>query len=60
MTKTEAQALRSFKHYCSCGGFAHQMNGRPANQPHMTWCPQYHEYAEWYEALHSEDEKPNV
>jgi hypothetical protein len=38
----------TFEHYCTCGGFAWQMNGRPEAQPHMTWCPQYDEYAEWF------------
>lgn len=56
MTRTEAENLKSFQHYCTCGGYAHSMNGRPAKQPHMTWCPQFNEYAEWYSALHSEEE----
>lgn len=55
MTKDEAQKLTSFKHYCNCGGYAFSMNGRPAKQPHTTWCPQYAEYAEWYAALHGEE-----
>lgn len=38
----------TFKHYCNCGGYAWPMNGRPQAQPHMTWCPQYHEYAAWF------------
>lgn len=37
----------SFKNYCTCGGYAWDRNGRPKEQPHMTWCPQYKEYAEW-------------
>jgi hypothetical protein len=48
----EAQALRSFKHYCQCGGYAWSMNGRPEQQPHMDWCPQHDEYREWWTALH--------
>jgi len=55
MTKDEAVALKTFKNYCSCGGYAIHMNGRPESQPHMPWCPQYEEYAEWYRAIHSED-----
>ncbi len=39
----------SFKNYCTCGGHAWQMNGRPQSQPHMDWCPQREEYAEWWE-----------
>lgn len=38
----------SFKNYCACGGFAWQMNRRPEAQPHMDWCPQREEYAEWF------------
>jgi len=40
----------SFKNYCTCGGYAWQMNGRPEAQPHMEWCPQRQEYAEWWAA----------
>jgi hypothetical protein len=39
----------SFDNYCTCGGYAWQMNGRPEAQPHMSWCPQREEYAAWYE-----------
>jgi hypothetical protein len=53
VTKDEADKLTSFKNLCNCGGYARSMNGRPENQPHMAWCPQYREYAEWYEAKHS-------
>lgn len=55
MTHEEAKNLKTFRHYCNCGGFAWQMNGRPESQPHMPWCPQFHEYAEWYSALHSKE-----
>jgi len=37
-----------FKHFCTCGGYALTVNGRPKEQPHMTWCPQYKEYCAWY------------
>lgn len=37
---------------CNCGGYAWPLNGRPEKQPHMAWCPQAKEYAEWYQALH--------
>lgn len=58
MTHEEAKDLKRFEHYCTCGGYAHSMNGRPASDPHMAWCPQRTEYAEWYAALHaSEKEK---
>ena len=55
MTLEEAKALRSFKNHCTCGGHAHTMNGRPAAQPHMAWCPQLAEYAKWWAALHPEN-----
>jgi len=51
MTYEEAVNLKSFKHYCTCGGFAHQMNGRDPNNPHMSWCPQDEEYREYRAAL---------
>lgn len=54
MTKTEAENLKTFKHYCTCGGFAHQMNGRNPATRHMDWCPQKEEYDEWYKAMHDE------
>jgi hypothetical protein len=41
--------LISFGNYCTCGGYAWQMNGRPEAQPHMAWCPQMEEYAIWFE-----------
>ena len=40
--------MASFKNYCTCGGYAWTMNGRPQAQPHMSWCPQYEEYAKWW------------
>lgn len=51
MTYDEAKNLKSFKHSCQCGGYAWQMNGRPESAPHMDWCPQRAEYAEWWAAL---------
>jgi hypothetical protein len=53
VTYDEAKTLKSFKEYCTCGGHAWQMNGRPEASPHMAWCPQAAEYAEWWKALHS-------
>lgn len=55
MTKIEAENLKTFKHRCNCGGYAWTMNGRPENQPHMSWCPQFHEYRIWYKALNSKN-----
>jgi len=52
MTKEEAKTLATFENECTCGGFAWQMNGRPQEQPHMNWCPQYDEYGDWYQALY--------
>ena len=54
MTKEEAPKMRSFENCCTCGGYAHTINGRPKKQPHRTWCPQYSEYAEWYKAFHKD------
>ena len=54
MTYEEAKNLKSFTHYCTCGGYAHTMNGRDLKQPHMSWCPQFHEYAEWVAALNGD------
>lgn len=54
MTKEEADKLITFQNYCTCGGFAHHMNGRDRRQPHMSWCEQREEYAEWYSAKYGE------
>lgn len=53
MTHDEAINLKRFKNGCTCGGYAWTMNGRDPEQPHMAWCPQIHEYAEWRRALKS-------
>jgi hypothetical protein len=60
MTHEEAINLKSFKHHCTCGGYAHSMNGRDPNQPHMSWCPQVDEYKEWKKALNNEDIYTNM
>lgn len=54
MTHEEAKALKSFKTYCTCGGYARRINGGPAPDPHMKWCPQDQEYREWYAAFNSQ------
>lgn len=59
MTKEEAQALKSFKHRCTCGGYAFHMNGRDPRQPYMSWCPQREEYAEWYKAMYGDVTLPS-
>lgn len=51
MTKDEAKRLKRFDHYCTCGGFAWRMNGRPEADPHMAWCPQKQQYDEWWAAM---------
>lgn len=51
MTRDAALNLRSFKHYCTCGGYAWQLNGRDQESPHTHWCPQYEEYRAWRLAL---------
>ena len=55
MTKEEAKALKVFKNHCTCGACGWRMSGRPERQPHMQWCPQHDEYAEWWQALHEEE-----
>lgn len=55
--KKENEKMTSFKHVCNCGGYAWQLNHRPEKQPHMIWCPQFNEYAEWYKALHEKEVK---
>lgn len=42
---------KSFDNYCTCGGYAHTMNNRNVEQPHMNWCPQFEEYAEYRKYL---------
>lgn len=44
--------LTTFQDYCTCGGFAHSMNGRDPRRPHMSWCPQRDEYNKWYDETH--------
>jgi hypothetical protein len=51
MTREEALALKRFDRACTCGGYALGMNGRHVSQPHMSWCPQFEQYAEWYAAI---------
>lgn len=51
MSPQEAVSLKSFKNLCTCGGFAYSMNGRNPKQPHMDWCPQVVEFAEWRAAM---------
>lgn len=53
VTKEEAQNLKRFDHYCTCGGYAHSMNGRPESSPHMDYCPQKPQYDARYKALNS-------
>ena len=55
--KEQAEQLKSFERYCTCGGFAWAMNGRPESDPHMSWCPQKPQYDEWYAAMIVERKK---
>ena len=57
MTREEALNLKTFSHYCTCGGFAHSMNGRNPADPHMDYCKQKDEYREWYRLVHQESEQ---
>ena len=52
MTRSEAENLKSFDHFCTCGGYAYTMNGRDPRYAHMEWCPQATQYLEWYCAMH--------
>jgi len=52
MTNAEAVALRTFKNYCTCGGFAWTVNGRSHSSPHLRYCQQKKEYREWYDAMY--------
>ena len=56
ISRDEAMALRTFDHYCTCGGFAWPLSGRDPARPHMDWCPQRQQYNEWWDALHGESE----
>ncbi len=47
------KAIKSFKERCTCGGYAHTMNGRDPARPHMDYCPQREEYNEWYDATNT-------
>lgn len=38
----------SYKNYCNCGGYAHTMNGRSVEHPHLSWCAQFEEYEDLY------------
>jgi len=51
MTYEEAVNLKRFDHHCTCGGFAARMNGRDPDDPHMAWCPQQPQHAEYIAAL---------
>lgn len=52
MTRDEATKMTQFKNRCTCGGSATTIsNDRPVSQPHMSWCPQYQEYADYRKAL---------
>ena len=48
MTNDEALNLRTFNHYCNCGGGSKPLSDK---HPHQQWCAQYTEYEEWIEAL---------
>ncbi len=52
MTYEEAINLKSYKHYCTCGGFAHSKNGLESGT-HTEWCPQREEYEEYVKAIKS-------
>ena len=45
---------KRFKNPCTCGGYAHSMNGRDEARPHMEYCKQRQEYNEWYDSVGKE------
>jgi hypothetical protein len=51
MTYEEAKSLKTFKYYCTCGGYAANMNGRDKRHPHLDYCPQLEEFERWQAAL---------
>jgi len=51
MTTEQPKKHKSFEHYCTCGGYAYEMNGRNPEQPHMIWCPQRDEWIAWKQSL---------
>jgi len=57
MTREEAEKLKTFDHYCTCGGYASNMNGRNSEQPHMEWCPQLPQWMEWKAALQEQGDE---
>lgn len=57
MTYEEANNLKTFKNYCTCGGYAASMNGRDKRHPHMDYCPQRPEFEQWQAALESGEAK---
>lgn len=51
MTPDEAKNLKTFRHYCTCGGYAGLSERAKSRHPHMSWCPQREEWEEWKAAM---------
>lgn len=51
MTYEEAKKLKSFKEYCTCGGFSGMTERSKSRHPHLEWCPQREEWEEWKSAI---------
>jgi hypothetical protein len=57
MTREDAINLKSFKNYCTCGGYAGMSERAKSRHPHMNWCKQYAEWEEWKAAIEKEQSK---
>ena len=53
MTYDEAKNLKTFKHYCTCGGYAGLSDRAKSRHPHMSYCAQADEWEEWKTAMES-------
>lgn len=51
MTYEEAKNLKSFKNYCTCGGFAGMSERAKSRHPHLEYCPQRTEWEAWKAAM---------
>ena len=54
MTREDAINLKSFRNYCTCGGYAGLSERAQSRHPHLDWCPQRDEWEEWKAAMEQE------
>lgn len=57
MTYEEAKDLKSFKNYCTCGGYAGLSERAKSRHPHLDYCPQRDEWEAWKAAIESGEVK---